>query len=992
MQVIEEEQIIKIVRKLCSYKANLRDDAINLFQHFGYSTNRMIKDLNSPSKFCSYFPNFDKDKGLYYDWDEFYFLFQFTIQDLNEILRNKKIAQVKNSNRAYMYLSLKLKNTNYSDTLLKQIASEINKQFPNPSILLVSFGNYLCFILTEHRVNKTNSEKDVLESINILRLTPNNITNEQLTALIKVFDIDYVYGNKKIENTNTKNTKQNPNIIQLKPEFKFSETEFTQFTSKLPTKSQYGEYLKYFKNIIDNYGENDKIKEISYFHYGLINMNCKNYQDAILSFSYHINNKTAYLASSYQFRAFSYLQVENYEDGLDDLEQSINIIKNVQNIKNYHYIFKNYTLLQKLIEYDYLDWLSDLVDLLISKEFKTYQPHYYKALIDFFKTDIERTENNLRLSLNDILKSDYLIPQLKVFVKDLYFLFFTCNCWKSNINCELWLDLINKIFEYDIFDASLYCIKGYCYYNLRDYSNADKCFKKVLQEIDRDIFNNFIQNYYDNRGNIKILPEKTITNIEIPKQNSISNLNKIINKETKRALPSQRAENNTRVFILSNNNIDNINNTELELNLDDLLEEPKNNNIEDEIGIEQFDDNFKQILETISSKDIINIENLRNKQLLEDSIYWYLCNIGKTPLLTKEQEIELAKKIELGNAEAKIAKQYLILANLRLVVWVAKQYVYRKRLSFLDLIQEGNIGLIKAVDKFDLSKGYRFSTYATWWIKQAISRAIIDKGKLIRYPVHAHDTLHRIFNYINSFEKKPSNKEIAEHFKISEEKIKILLKSPRAILGMDEFLLEYPDDYNSVDTTISNFDNNNGTNVLVDILKTLSPRERDVIKLRFGLDGGHERTLEEIGQIYGVTRERIRQIESKALKKIRQPNIINLLRACYEEPVVEMNIQILKDKLENKINKQIQKESNKSENNKLVHNNTKTSIKSDNLLTDIGMKNEEQHIQINPEEERKNIDTSDWESVETLQSAENKKKLKFKFNLKSLKSMWNIFK
>ena len=981
MDALHTEKVVNIIKTLGSYKANLHDDAINLFQNFGYSTKRQLKDLDSPSKFCFYFPNFNKDKGLYDDWKEFHFLFQLTIEDLNEVLKSKKITQVRYSNNAYMYLSLRLKENDYTDTSLKQIASEINKQFPNPSIIVASFGNYLCFIFTEHRINKTDSTKDVLESINILRLTPKNLTVEQVNALVKVFDIDYIYGKKNIDNNIVDLPKQKIDIIEIKPKFIVSEEEFSNFTSKLPTEHQYEEYLKYFKDIIDNYDKKDKILGTAYFHYGLISMNARKYADAINSFSYHIDNKTSYLATSYQFRAFSNLQLGNYENGLDDLEQSINTVKNIQNIKNYHYIFKNYTLLTNLVKNDYLDWTFDLIELLLSKGFNTYQPYYYKALVCFMKNNVTNAEENLKQALNSILRSDYSIRQLKVFVKDLYFLFFTCNCWKNITDYELWIDIINKMSEYEMFDASLYCIKGYCYYQLKDYLKADNNFEKVLQLTNKDVFTNFIQNYYDNNGNIIKLSQEISNNAtKLEKEKAIPKTQSNIDNTPNITPTVQTVKSATNLYISDNFNLNNFDD-EFDIDFEENYQEDSQS-LEEGIGIEEFDENFKRILETISSKDVISLENLRTQKLLEDPVYWYLCNIGKIPLLSKTEEIELANKIKLGSQVGRLAKYKLITANLRLVIWIAKQYVYKKRLSFLDLIQEGNLGLMKAVEKWNPELGYKFSTYATWWIKQSISRALADKGKIIRYPVHVNDTLHKIFKYIDTFEQKPINKQIAEHFKMTEDKVKFYLECPRAILGIDNILLNYPDDYNSIDTTESNLIINNGTKMLSKILSSLSAKERDVIILRFGLNGEQEKTLEEIGNQFGVTRERIRQIEVRALNKLKQPFRIKRLRNCYGDILGEIDTTI------------IPKQSN---NQSFI--SVKPSLQKNSI--DLIPQKTSQHINKKEDRIKTNINSEELKAKveifnDSLQSSkdvnikEDKKegKHKFRFDFKNLKSLW----
>lgn len=264
---------------------------------------------------------------------------------------------------------------------------------------------------------------------------------------------------------------------------------------------------------------------------------------------------------------------------------------------------------------------------------------------------------------------------------------------------------------------------------------------------------------------------------------------------------------------------------------------------------------------------------------VDDPVRMYLKEIGKVPLLTAEEEIELAKNMELGDNEA---KKRLCEANLRLVVSIAKRYVGRGML-FLDLIQEGNLGLIKAVDKFDWRKGYKFSTYATWWIRQAITRSIADQARTIRIPVHMVETINKLIRIsrqlLQEYGREPSPEEIAAEMDISEEKVREILKIAQEPVSLetpigeeeDSHLGDFiPDDDVPAPAEAAAF--SMLKEQLVEVLDTLTDREQKVLKLRFGLDDGRARTLEEVGRRFDVTRERIRQIEAKALRKLRHPS------------------------------------------------------------------------------------------------------------------------
>ena len=264
---------------------------------------------------------------------------------------------------------------------------------------------------------------------------------------------------------------------------------------------------------------------------------------------------------------------------------------------------------------------------------------------------------------------------------------------------------------------------------------------------------------------------------------------------------------------------------------------------------------------------------------IDDPVRMYLKEIGKVPLLSAEEEVELSKRIEKGDKEA---KRKLAEANLRLVVSIAKKYVGRGML-FLDLIQEGNLGLMKAVEKFDYRKGYKFSTYATWWIRQAITRAIADQARTIRIPVHMVETINKLIRVqrqlLQELGRDPLPEEIAEEMNLTVEKVREIMKIAQEPVSLatpigeeeDSFLGDFiPDDEALAPADAAAYLLLKGQ--LEDVLETLTPREEKVLRLRFGLDDGRPRTLEEVGQVFSVTRERIRQIEAKALRKLRHPS------------------------------------------------------------------------------------------------------------------------
>ncbi len=275
-----------------------------------------------------------------------------------------------------------------------------------------------------------------------------------------------------------------------------------------------------------------------------------------------------------------------------------------------------------------------------------------------------------------------------------------------------------------------------------------------------------------------------------------------------------------------------------------------------------------------------NMERILEQEgLVDDPVRLYLKEIGRVPLLTTEREHELAEKMASGDVEAKKA---LVEANLRLVVSIAKRYVGRG-MFFLDLIQEGNLGLMKAVDKFDYTKGYKFSTYATWWIRQAITRAIADQARTIRIPVHMVETIHKVSRYsrqmLQELGREATAEEIGEKMGMSAEKVREIMKIAQDPVSLETPIGEEEDshlgDFIQDEDTPAPADAASQTilrEVIERELHTLTPREEHVIKLRFGLYDGRTRTLEEVGKEFNITRERIRQIEAKALRKLRHPS------------------------------------------------------------------------------------------------------------------------
>lgn len=264
---------------------------------------------------------------------------------------------------------------------------------------------------------------------------------------------------------------------------------------------------------------------------------------------------------------------------------------------------------------------------------------------------------------------------------------------------------------------------------------------------------------------------------------------------------------------------------------------------------------------------------------LDDPVKMYLKDIGEVPLLSADDEIELARRIQEGDEEA---KKQLSEANLRLVVSIAKRYVGRGML-FLDLIQEGNIGLMKAVEKFDYQKGFKFSTYATWWIRQAITRAIADQARTIRIPVHMVETINKLTRVsrilLQSLGREPTPAEIAKEMGVSEERVREIQKIAQDPVSLETPIGEEEDshlgDFIEDDRAVTPSDSVSTTmlkETLLSVLNSLTPREEKVLRLRYGVDDGRPRTLEEVGKEFNVTRERIRQIEAKALRKLRHPS------------------------------------------------------------------------------------------------------------------------
>ncbi len=314
---------------------------------------------------------------------------------------------------------------------------------------------------------------------------------------------------------------------------------------------------------------------------------------------------------------------------------------------------------------------------------------------------------------------------------------------------------------------------------------------------------------------------------------------------------------------------------------DKIIETLEQSNIDILRITEEDDVDDEEII--LTEEDDVDVESIDlsvpDGISIEDPVRMYLKEIGKVPLLSAEEEIELAQKMEVGDQEA---KKRLAEANLRLVVSIAKRYVGRGML-FLDLIQEGNLGLIKAVEKFDYRKGYKFSTYATWWIRQAITRAIADQARTIRIPVHMVETINKLIRVsrqlLQELGREPTPEEIAQEMNLPVERVREILKISQEPVSLETPIGEEEDSH------LGDFIQDDNVPVpadaaaftllkeqLVEVLGTLTEREQKVLRLRFGLDDGRARTLEEVGKEFNVTRERIRQIEAKALRKLRHPS------------------------------------------------------------------------------------------------------------------------
>ena len=327
---------------------------------------------------------------------------------------------------------------------------------------------------------------------------------------------------------------------------------------------------------------------------------------------------------------------------------------------------------------------------------------------------------------------------------------------------------------------------------------------------------------------------------------------------------------------------DSLNTAGIEIQMGDMGDEPDELELQEIEEEGEEDPDVRAEIEKDPTKKEIDLEATVSRTVaVDDPVRMYLKEIGKVPLLSAEEEVELARRMEAGGSDGELAKQKLCEANLRLVVSIAKKYVGRG-MHLLDLIQEGNLGLIKAVDKFDYTKGYKFSTYATWWIRQAITRSIADQARTIRIPVHMVETINKLIRVsrqlLQENGREPSPEEIADEMGITVDKVREILKIAQEPVSLetpigeeeDSHLGDFiPDDEAPAPADAAAF--SMLKEQLVDVLGTLTEREQKVLKLRFGLEDGRARTLEEVGKTFDVTRERIRQIEAKALRKLRHP-------------------------------------------------------------------------------------------------------------------------
>ena len=372
-----------------------------------------------------------------------------------------------------------------------------------------------------------------------------------------------------------------------------------------------------------------------------------------------------------------------------------------------------------------------------------------------------------------------------------------------------------------------------------------------VEQIKKEALNQLIEIGNENDGIVTIKDFKKIDDISSLDEDDIEDIRNLL------------IENNIEIFE---------SNDEIEKKASS--KDDDKDDIEDDESIDDEDDDDikddKKIIEDVSDIKGINVD---------DPVKMYLKEIGKIPLLSAEEEVQLAQEMENGS---KRAKKKLAEANLRLVVSIAKRYVGRG-MSFLDLIQEGNLGLMKAVDKFDYTRGFKFSTYATWWIRQAITRAIADPARTIRIPVHMVETINRLVRIerqlLQDLGRDPTNEEIAKEMGIEVEKVREVRKIAQEPVSLETPIGEEEDshlgDFIEDDTAIAPDEAANFTMLreeLEGILNTLNERERKVLALRFGLVDGTPRTLEEVGKDFDVTRERIRQIEAKALRKLKHPS------------------------------------------------------------------------------------------------------------------------